>query len=291
MSSSSIVANPFAGVFPIVSYLHVPGKMSHPLWLMLGTCFMIEAPRYQRERAPYVFLTAAHTFVPWNFMSGGSEKALKIPVEFRKSRFVVGTLFGFDPQTFVANPAQRFQLKLVALHPTLDVAMLSMSGADSDAFAALMKRQQQPDHRFVVSATDAAVSDESDAVVCCGFRGSGVLGETDTLDADVINRMSKDDQAALMKELQSVEGKQQGTASGLRAVRRGVGRLTHGKCFNGMSGAPMQQSTDSKSCVGILYGLAHFGKQAGTFPPDESDYVGYVPSSAIFDWCTSQGAF
>nr|CCC89572.1 unnamed protein product [Trypanosoma congolense IL3000] len=124
--------------FPIMSFLHVPGKMSQPLWLMMGTAFLVRVPGGVHLGGPTfndsayagnlncgtrrVLLTAKHTFVPWKYTD---PQKLKIPEEFRKTRFVIGRLYLPDDEGRAVG-SRTVDLQLMALHPSLDIALVAV---------------------------------------------------------------------------------------------------------------------------------------------------------------------
>ncbi|CUG84753.1 Hypothetical protein, putative [Bodo saltans] len=296
VTTSPPLLTAFAGIFPVMSYLHVPAKMSRPLWLMMGTCFLVDTSDIPTtswaKKSPFVFLTSSHTFLPWQWMPDPS--ALKIPEDYRKARYITGRLMMADTSSGRAVATHTYTVSPLRFHPTLDVCALSMSGAESDAFRTLLKQRQQEKY-FTLSPTDAA---QGTSIVVSGYRGIGRLGELDTLDASVLSKLSKEDQASLLAELQNVEGKQEFNACGLRVARKGVAVTTHGLCYNGMSGAPAQLSSLNATsglggdggmerrgvCDGVLYGYAHQHEKEDAYPAEERGYIGYVPSTAILDW-------
>jgi len=261
--------NPFAGVFPVVSYLHVPRKMPHAQWLMIGTCFLIEPPTAEiRNRAPAIFLTAAHTFIPWKYSSNPAE--LKIPADFRKPRYCTGNICLYDGDGRSSN-TEKFAVHLAAVHPTLDVALLTLSLQDCDAFLSRVY-QRQLWHCFRLMPASCPFPIGS-PVTITGFRGRGRIGELDTLNEEVVKRLSKEDQAALLREMTPIEGKQDGVSCGLCVTGTGVAQQTHFQCYNGMSGAPVQHSTDKRLAIGVIT------KKMG------QNSVGFETSTDILNWC------
>ena len=267
------LTNHMSGIFPIVSFLHVPAKMSKPAWLMLGTCFLIEPPTERLKlKAPLVFLTAAHTFLPWKYMPEKDSAELKIPLEFRKPRFTIGKIYLAD-ELGSACAGQHFPISLTAVHPTLDVALLTMSSIDGDAFSA------QANRRSLLARYELLEDDPPTGSQLCvtGFRGRGKLGEVDTSAHQTVSSLAKGEQEALLRDMSNVEGKQDLTSSGLSVVGRGVASYTHALCFSGMSGSPVLLTSGENKCAGVLYGK--------TKMPGGAEAVGYIPSSAVLDWC------
>jgi hypothetical protein len=279
------------GVFPVISYLHVPGKMKAPQWLMMGTCFALSMGSIgvRAEKSKVFFLTSAHTFLPWAHMKSAAE--LKIPLEFRKPRFVIGRVFlpmGHLDGSRAVERRLWYSAALSAVHPSLDVALLSATAAAPPASgAALLPSSAQTLElaarhfdwwqEYSLDASDPA---EGAAVETLGFRGLGVLGEIDTLDATLLQTLSKPQQDALVQELREVEGKQQLTVASGAVARRGVAVITAGRCWNGMSGAPFVINGRTASACGVLYGnCAEVDSLHGN-----EQCIGFIPSSAVVSW-------
>lgn len=267
--------NPMAGIFPVLSYLHVPGKMAKPLWLMMGSCFMVAPPTERiRQRAPITFLTSAHTFLPWHFVK--DPKELKIPDEFRRPRYVVARLFMFDEHGAVLS-GQWFPLTFSAVNKDRDMALLTMAPRDYDAFVTAAKSRGL--------LKEFALMKEplfDGSVTITGYRAQGMLGTLDTLDPGAMKGFSKEQQEALLKEMEHPEGKQEATTCGMKTTDvRGIGVLTHGRAYNGMSGAPVLPTADGgrgADCCGILAGHAE-GRPRG--------HISFVPSDDVLQWCDS----
>ena len=155
------VSHFMAGIYPLCSFLHVPGKMSRPAWLSLGTAFLVEPPTPQLDERTrgMALLTAAHTVLPWAYLDAKASRELKLPEEFRKSRYVVGRVYLPDAE----GNAQRgawYPVKLSALHPTLDVGLLSM-GAPSAVPATTAAGSGNSGNGKVVRPSSLALSEES----------------------------------------------------------------------------------------------------------------------------------
>lgn len=268
----SATAAPWVGrCFPIVSFLHVPGKMSTPLWLMIGTAFPFQAQldgQPLAAGAPQLLLTAKHTFAPWDYAKDASQ--LKIPQDYRKLRYVVGRMYRPSSEG-QAVAADRVGLRLLSQHPTLDVAVLAVEGAGREA----TPTSAPPvvfDAPLTLSTSRLPAASPG---LILGYRGVGRLGEMDTLDASLLQRLPPAERDALLKELQDVEGKQvraQTTVSILdeKGMCKGVG--DQDRCFHGMSGGPLL--TASGACAGVLYG----------HHPDAPGCLGYTPCAEFADW-------
>lgn len=276
-----------AGCLPLLSFLHVPGKMSTPLWLMMGTAFRIAplnhgaaSPKSGESlpstASPVLFLTAKHTFMPWNFATDASQ--MKIPEEFRKARFVISKLY--LPTNDVVPRAQAsaaIDASVVAVHPSLDVAVLAVraSACSSSGWAALQ------------TATPVDLAPVGYAVkgmkgTIAGFRGEGPLGELDTLDSSLLDTLPPIERDALLRSLQCVEGKQVYARTNVevldsRGMCHGVG--DHAVCYHGMSGSPLlvdgaEKAAQEEVCAGVLYGKH----------PDFPANIGYTPVEAFAPW-------
>lgn len=341
------------GCFPLLSFLHVPGKMSRPVWLMMGTAFRFQLPPLRHEidalpactsntttesanttHSPLLFLTCKHTLVPWDFVSDAS--ALRIPTDYRKSRFVIGKLYLIDAARRRAQRAGALELRIVALHPHLDVALLRAQPcahmfephastwrvvheaptltlsthymeskdkiqADGRQRAVCAKDVPWPCNTEPADGVlaDAAPSSLGDVTTergyLVGFRGSGRLGEVDTMDASVLQKLSTEERAALLAELSDVEGKQEPVVASVRVVdARGMCRGwddARDVCYHGMSGAPLLLPCGASSpavvcedaallpkapmtCAGVLYG------KHVDFPQN----IGFTPVGAFLPW-------
>ncbi|KAG5495278.1 hypothetical protein JKF63_02344 [Porcisia hertigi] len=267
--------------FPILSFLHVPGRMSEPLWLMMGTAFTFRAPEVI-EAAPgqpatpqsLLLLTAKHTLTPWDYTKDASQ--LKIPKEYQKLRFVIGRVYQTDAHgRAVAKNATN--ARFVAHHPSLDVALLAVDVtsraaqqcARVNSWGATLGLPNR-----TLSLCENLYPAGSDGLLI-GYRGIGRLGELDTLDPSVLQRLSPHERDALLKDMQNVEGKQTQVTTTIsildpQGMCKGVGDLA--TCYHGMSGGPLL-TTDGK-CAGVLYG----------HHPDAPGCIGYTPCASFEDW-------
>ncbi|CCW72251.1 unnamed protein product [Phytomonas sp. Hart1] len=250
--------------------------MSRPLWLMMGTAFKIEKTTTSltatsAERT--FFLTAKHTFIPWSCSKAAA--SLKIPEAYRKSRYVVGRLYAALDDTIPqhADAPCFAEISLISSHPTLDVALLATQTFSSQ----LMERTiaQAPPLSL---CPHEAMPGKGARCVINGFRGEGRLGELDTFDPDLLQKMAPKEREALLKELESVEGKQVAASTFVEVLDplgmcHGVGDKN--QCFHGMSGSPLLTFVDRQiMCFGVLYGKH----------PDFPHNIGFTPSSAILPW-------
>ncbi|AYU82315.1 hypothetical protein, conserved [Leishmania donovani] len=266
--------------YPILTFLHVPGKMTKPLWLMMGTAFtfrtheMVEATYGQPAAPSSLLLTAKHSFSPWDYTKDASQ--LKIPKEYQKPRFVIGRVYRTDADGR-AVAADAVGLRLLAHHPIHDVALLAVDAAslkllqcatyDSPAHALDLAHEALP----LCKEPYPAASDG----LLIGFRGAGRLGELDTLDPSVLQRLPPHEREALIKDLQDVEGKQRRATTTVsvldaRGMCKGVGDLA--TCYHGMSGGPLV--TTNGQCAGVLYG----------HHPDAPGCIGYTPCADFAGW-------
>ncbi|EPY34440.1 hypothetical protein STCU_01583 [Strigomonas culicis] len=210
--------------------------MSKPLWLMLGTAFAIEPP----VSVPNVtlLLTAKHTFLPWLYVDAADK--VKIPEEFRKSRYVIGKLY--DPRTLGTTPLVSEEVGIASIHPTLDAALLvaQQRGEEKIAFTKRLTLNYE-----VGPTTTAEI---------VGFRGEGQLGELDTLDSNLLEKLPVEERNKLLKLMENVEGRHVETRTSVEIVTpEGMcrGLTAKDRCFHGMSGAPL---ISEDRCVGLLYG-------------------------------------
>lgn len=277
--------------FPVLSFLHVPGKMSQPLWLMMGTAFRV-CPQQFTGGADLatpprpLFLTAKHTFAPWDFTKSSDE--LKIPVDYRKARYVIGRMYSVRDDAgeeggVSAVATEWEELSLISAHPSLDVALLSLrrwprpaSSPAAGQFAASVPLPLLPPTKTLKKGAPAVIE---------GFRGAGRLGELDTFDPALLQQLPPAERESLIKELQNVEGRQVAAATNVEVLDplgmcRGVGEVNN-KCFHGMSGGPVVVAGPGEGlaagprfCAGILYGKH----------PDHPLNIGYTPSDAFAEW-------
>lgn len=139
------------GIFPLVSFLHVPKQMPQPQWLVLGTGFLLHLPslpnqtrsdgllsrvraRYNNKSStnvnrggdPFLVLSVAHNFAPWRV----KEWKLNIPDDWRKARYITANIYQYDANgSCLKDTACKMQME--AVHPTLDLALLSIPDTGS----------------------------------------------------------------------------------------------------------------------------------------------------------------
>ncbi|CCW65042.1 unnamed protein product [Phytomonas sp. EM1] len=252
--------------------------MSKPLWLMMGTAFKIARPTDSAPEASTVhtgrtfFLTAKHTFIPWCCSEAAS--SLKIPEEYRKSRYVIGRLYAPLNDTHQRANASCFaEISLISSHPTLDVALLATKTFHDQSIEQTIA-QTLP----LSLCTDKEMPAQGAQCVINGFRGEGKLGELDTFDAGLLQKLSPKERETLLKELESVEGKQVAASTFVEVLDplgMGHGIGDYNQCFHGMSGSPLLTLVGNKPlCCGVLYGKH----------PDYPENIGFIPSNAILPW-------
>lgn len=226
-----------------------------------------------------LFLTAKHTFAPWDFTKDSND--LKIPHEFRKARFVIGKMYAYDETTGDATATACEEMSLVSMHPTLDVALLSLrrwppASPAAELFASAPALPLLPVKHALQKGSAAVIE---------GFRGAGQLGELDTFDPSLLKKLPPEAQEALMKQLQDVEGRQTRAITDVAILDplgmcHGVGDA-HPTCYHGMSGGPVTVSPVEAAgenqppyCAGVLYGKH----------PDYPQNIGYTPVCALSSW-------
>ncbi|ORC87275.1 uncharacterized protein TM35_000232460 [Trypanosoma theileri] len=285
--------------FPVMSFLHVPGKMSQPLWLMMGTAFLLRTGHAAGGNRRF-FLSAKHTFAPWEYL--GSPDKLKIPEAYRKTRFVIGRLYLTDCKG-KAMATSAAELQLVALHPTLDVALLALrapppslslssslsssspissssslsspaagdsKGPESDVHVAVERRAALTGGGLTLSPSDPQ---KGDVCVVRGYGGVGPLGLLDTTDPELLQRLPAAQRDELLAALKCVEGQQVAATAAVEVLHAsGICRATHGRCYHGMSGGPVL--VNDEMCGGILY-----GKHA-----EHTEHLGYTPAHSFSEW-------
>lgn len=340
--------------YPLISFLHVPGKMSQPLWLMMGTAFHIEAPmpcgtsiplhadefskkahitntsRYSDSTADlqagtiakiqsrHFFLTTKHTFVPWDHAKDPS--AIKIPDDFRKQRYVIGRIYqpflkphpkgetaaknelnhqwknstsfsfsdGENSSSACCVRASReayLEVSLVATHPHLDVALLSLplSSTFSPTSTFSEADEEMPSFGFPVALEEkadtaieaSALTDNGGRYFFVGYRGEGRLGELDTFDSSLLKNLPAAEKMSLLSDLKDVVGKQVASYCGVNIVNPlgAATAINGGRCYHGMSGSPLMDRKKNQ-CIGILYGKhAEYPQQ-----------IGYLPVQDFYPW-------
>lgn len=340
--------------YPLISFLHVPGKMSQPLWLMMGTAFHIVPPlpcgtsilQHSDEfsekahitnanscssgvadlqagfiakiQSRHFFLTTKHTFVPWHHTKDAS--TIKIPADFRKQRYVIGRIYqsildphrkGKTSEKTQLNPhwknstssscldsensspvgcvrASReayLEVSLVATHPSLDVALLSVPVSATFSASSVcteVDREVPPFSSPVAldekagTATEAlALTDSGDRYFFAGYRGEGQLGEIDTFDASLLTKLPAGERTSLLNDLKDVVGKQTASYCGVNILSPlgAATAINGGRCYHGMSGSPLMDRKKNQ-CIGILYG------KHTQYP----QHIGYLPVQDFYPW-------
>ncbi|PWV18918.1 hypothetical protein C3747_12g235 [Trypanosoma cruzi] len=262
--------------FPVMSFLHVPGKMSQPLWLMMGTACLLQTAHDTAALGRLFLLSAKHTFAPWHFIADPAR--LKIPETYRKTRFVVVHLYLPDSEGR-AIATSFVELRLVALHPSADVALLALKPPAASPSGKIEPNAHVEEFRrlaetagggLTLSAVDPAVGD---SCLVSGYRGVGSLGLLDTADPDLLQRLSAAQREELLAKLKCVEGQQTATTAKVEVLHTsGMCRATEGRCYHGMSGAPVL--VNEHKCGGILYGKH----------TEQTEYLGYTPARSFDEW-------
>lgn len=329
--------------FPLISFLHVPGKMSVPLWLMMGTAFHIVPPpplslggtadgtsmaihnpvasepgAMAKVQTRHFFLTTKHTFLPWDHTKDAS--AMKIPVDFRKQRYVTGRIYGVStlmppkgvseekttavslrdtgfsapssngssgpPHCIRAIPNVFLHVSLVAVHPHLDVALLSVPlSVTFSSITSPTNKANEEGSPFIypvklasqASANDASSPKPESSHRYCfgGYRAEGRLGELDTFDASLLGKLPALERASLVDELKDVAGKQIASYCKVNILNPlgAAASVDGGKCYHGMSGSPLMDC-ERDECIGMLYG------KHTEYP----QHIGYIPVQDFYPW-------
>lgn len=236
------------GIFPIVSFLHVPKEMPAPQWLVLGTGFLLHAPSLEavvsssssknkgdggggggggllariRGRStkgePWLILSVAHNFAPWRV----PEWKLNIPNDWRKMRFILGNVYQYD-QFGSCLKDTACKMSIEAMHPTLDLALLSIP--DSGEFirhlataSAMSGTTDDDDFNLRLSqfkleplrksAFADGAAEEQLFVEAVGFRGRGALGDTRIDGEAATKQLTAEDRARMVEEHRHAVGKQ-----------------------------------------------------------------------------------
>ncbi|KEG07120.1 hypothetical protein DQ04_10831030 [Trypanosoma grayi] len=251
--------------------------MSQPLWLMMGTAFLLRTTHTTASGRRYL-LSAKHTFAPWQYVK--DPERLKIPEDCRKTRFIIGRLYLPDKEGH-ALASSSMELQLVALHPTLDVALLALkapspASAGASVHAVLGEVERRADAAgsgLALSPIDPATST---TCVVAGYRGAGSLGLLDTFDPDLLQKLPAAQRDELLSKLRCVEGEQVAAVAQVEVLHAsGMCRAVQGRCYHGMSGAPVL--VDEGTCGGVLY-----GKHA-----ECAEHLGYTPASCFEEWVRS----
>ncbi|KAH9588876.1 hypothetical protein LSM04_002840 [Trypanosoma melophagium] len=257
--------------------------MSQPLWLMMGTAFLFRTAHTIGGNRRFL-LSAKHTFAPWEYL--GSPDKLKIPEAYRKTRFVIGRLYLTDSKG-KAMATSAAELQLVALHPTLDVALLALRASSSslpqspsagelqesestNIHLAVERRAALTGGGLTLSSSDPQ---KGDVCVVRGYGGAGPLGLLDTTDPELLQRLPAAQRDDLLAALKCVEGQQVAATVKVEVLHAsGICRATHGCCYHGMSGGPLL--VNEETCGGILY-----GRHA-----EHTAHLGYTPVYSFSEW-------
>lgn len=261
----------------------------------------------QKVPTRYFFLTAKHTFAPWDHTKDAA--SMKIPEEFRKQRYVIARLYNTDPQHQRALRDSYVHATLVASHPTLDVSLLSVSrqasfacSPASSSVGGVPQQKTETASTNTTSKTPGSSDTGFSGPVSCadvfrealtlsphisqqraegntatffGFRGEGRLGQLDTFDASLLQKLPPQERDALLQDLKDVEGKQvssQCTVQILSHLGAAAAAKPGEECYHGMSGCPL--ICPQNECGGILYGKH----------PDYPQHIGYIPTEDFYAW-------
>lgn len=266
------------GIFPMTSYFFVPKKMNAPQWLMMGSCFAIDPDKFAGPRSKqfsHCFLTAAHTMGPWRI-----HPQITIPEEYRRHRFVQGKVMMYDEFGNI-DTAKTVEVSLSAVHPTLDVALLTIPNADeAQRFDKLAKANEL--NQFKSLGTSA----RGDVLYLNGFRGRGSFGQvTGEEDIERMKRLTEAERAKVEREMSRAVGQQDPVSTTLVALNDHQGVVTHGKVGAGMSGAPCLLRSDVSVAVGILCSAVPLKElPVGDKPDPTKQYISFVPMAPIAQW-------
>lgn len=211
-----------AGVWPIASYLHVPKVMPQAQWLMLGSAFAIDTSNLRLDpgfaaKHDNLMITAAHTFAPWRSFK------VNIPDEWRKGRYVTGKLLQYDAHG-AADNTKMHDLGLIAVHPTVDVALVKVMKSSpffaqcraGPTMAPPPEDNEDADvndmfARFKLVTPEFASDADAAASVpatVLGFRGRGDLGSTEQMSEEEGKKMSAADRQAKIDNHKNAVGRQ-----------------------------------------------------------------------------------
>jgi hypothetical protein len=319
------VVSSATGIWPIVSYLHVPKAMPQAQWLMLGTAFALDKPSLKLDPAfaakhDVLLLTAAHTLAPWRCFQ------VNIPDEWRKSRYVIGKIMQYDSHGS-GDITRMCNLDVVAVHPTVDVALLRLAKPqefrkhchEGPANAPPLEAGETEGLNDVsgtfrlVAPPFPADAKPSDAItaLCLGFRGRGGLGGTEQLSEADAKKLTQAEREQKIQEHRHAVGKQDFNVAHI-GVRRDPpvtdvpplvptaeggdpkapassiysrGQVLQGACFAGMSGSPLVLPP-VLATPGQPRDACGLLFQRGLLENRDSEVL-YVPSDAIIPWLES----
>ena len=240
---------------------------------MLGTCFSIDPSPYpalqklQAEssagngaglnRYKYCFLTCGHTMAPWRVIP-----QVQIPESSRKHRFIQATMNLPNLDTGAVDKSKEFKLSLSKVHPTLDVALLtlrneeemekferlanpttSLGGASSSSSSSSFFKA----HRLVENSPGGSSSSplfqKGTQLDSYGFISKGVWRKYGDKNPDEYKDAKEGSTMGNELKQQSrldPSGEYQGAAECLTvAVDEHHGKLFEGDVASGVSGAPM----------------------------------------------------
>jgi hypothetical protein len=316
------VVSSLSGIWPMVSYLHVPKHMPEPNWLMLGSAFAIDKSALNLDpgfaaKHDVLMLTAAHTLAPWRCFK------VNIPDDWRKARYVTGKVMQYDAHGS-GDITRMSELGVVAVHPTVDVALVKVMKPQAfrQHCAAGPKDAPPPedgeaaDVNNVFGTFKLGTPDfESDAAVVTssvmGFRGRGRLGNTEQLSEEEVKKMTPQERQKMMEDQRNAVGKQDFNVCRVGLVKEppvtdvpplvptGEGGdptsaassiyaradVKSGSCFAGMSGSPLVTGP-LMAAPGTSRNAAGLLFQRGLLDNKDKEVL-YVPASAMVPWLES----
>uniref|UniRef100_A0A6U4UBD8 Peptidase S1 domain-containing protein n=1 Tax=Neobodo designis TaxID=312471 RepID=A0A6U4UBD8_NEODS len=317
------VVSSLSGIWPIASYLHVPKHMPAPNWLMLGSAFAIDKGSLNLNPAfaakhDVLLLTAAHSFSPWRCFK------LNIPEDWRKARYVTGKVMQYDAHGS-ADVTRTCELGVVAVHPTVDVALVKVMKPDEFRKQCAAGPKDAPPAEegeaadvndvfgtFRLTTPDFATDDALVTSSIMGFRGRGSLGNTEWPSEEAVKAMPAEQRKALMEEQRNAVGKQDynvcqvslvkdppvtdvpplvptsdaGELKGPASSIYSRAAVKSGSCYAGMSGSPLVFGPLIAEQPGQPRDAAGLLFQSGLKEKRNTEVL-YVPSSAMIPWLES----
>lgn len=279
----------FRGIFPVTSFLHVPRKMPQPVWMMLGTAFIVDlAPanaaaiqEKTKTTPPLTIVTALHTFMPWKFFD------FTFPEEYLRARYVTGTIFHVDDYC-QPDMACQFPISLRAVHPSLDLCLLTINiRADAAAESKFLQAAQQRSMLAKFRLVDAPIGSRADIV---GYRGRGKLGLVSDYSQEALKAVPAAEREEMQKLHRQAVGKQDPASAPctlLDPTRVELDNPAH--VFSGMSGGPIVLRDAALLPDGaerVAAGFLSRSEQGGNKGPVPNPMM-ITRASAIEDWIVS----